>query len=452
MFTSSIMSQLINPKYDSIQVHLRSDDPDLATDKSESAVSFTFQRIINIPVDTRAVISVLNAQIPNTFYNLTKRIRLTMYIDINASNLPYQPSTNVTHIFLEIGQYDNCSLAEVIDEQTSSADPADVPVAPDEYPNWKPGTCHGPNSAKKWEVCLGTGKIGSWCIAYPVQWENPPFSGNWQLLEQADPNTTNLVRFFGLVDGPIGNPTHNLDAYLGNYQQEITCFAATPPIPVTAGGPNTPWGEEDSCYYSPEIPDFTGHHNLYIGTKLITNSVDSLVGGLENVLAKIPVSAPFGSMIQYNGESRTGTLLNQQFISEIYLEIQDHNNQTVELNGVRWNITLLIQFIEAYAEEDSDKRYMQNELIRTAPLASQERLRAGNRNRKIAIKHKIKKYLDDVLPSRARRKAEIKAHSIGKTPMLQGLTGVVGGNNPPVPVKPVVAAGVDIPMAQPLPN
>lgn len=78
---------------------------------------------------------------------------------------------------------------------------------------------------------------------------------------------------------------------------------------------------------------------------------------------------------------------------------------------------------------------MQNELIRTAPLASQEKLRAGNRNRKIAIKHRLKKYLDDILPSKKLRKAGITTFS------------------DPLPAYPMpTAKGVDVPMAQPLPN
>ena len=54
------MSQLINSKYDSIQIHLRSDDPDLDTDDTESSVKFTFQRVISIPPQTKALISVMN--------------------------------------------------------------------------------------------------------------------------------------------------------------------------------------------------------------------------------------------------------------------------------------------------------------------------------------------------------------------------------------------------------
>ena len=97
------MTQSINTKYDNIQVHLRSDDPDLATAKSESSINFQFRRIINIPTGTKAVVSVLNAQIPNTFYNITKRCRLRMYID---PTVPYTattpPNINLTYNVLEI--------------------------------------------------------------------------------------------------------------------------------------------------------------------------------------------------------------------------------------------------------------------------------------------------------------------------------------------------------------
>ena len=76
------MSQLINSKYDSIQIHLRSDDPDLDTDDTESSVKFTFQRVISIPPQTKALISVMNCQIPNTFYNITANMRMTMFIEL----------------------------------------------------------------------------------------------------------------------------------------------------------------------------------------------------------------------------------------------------------------------------------------------------------------------------------------------------------------------------------
>lgn len=431
------MSQLINSKYDSIQIHLRSDDPDLDTDDTESSVKFTFQRVITIPSQTKALISVMNCQIPNTFYNITANLRMTMYIELAIPAGPgFFPVINPTTIDIRKGKYTACSFAQRIQEQTRDALPADVPVAPDEYPDWKCAISDD-ESRGKWKV-INENK-NAWRITDILH----EVDGAFVNCPIRDPNYIEIVRFFGCVNGPIstggGIAPFVFNSYVGNYQNLITQHPLA-------------WGTDPSTYYSPEIPDFTGHHNLYIGTQLITNSVDSLVGGLENVIAKIPVSAPFGNMIQYNGESRGGTLLEDQFLSEIQLDIQDHNNNIIDLNGVRWNITLLLEFIDIKQIEKINPQHKSKELIRaTIPLAQQNKARAANRNREMAIKHRIKRYFDE-LTTKKKVKSEIMNHSIGKVPILQGLTGVVSGGNPPKDLAPVkMVQGVDIPMAQPLP-
>jgi hypothetical protein len=113
---------------------------------------------------------------------------------------------------------------------------------------------------------------------------------------------------------------------------------------------------------------------------------------------------------------------------------------------VRWNITLLIQFMEKTDPEDADRKYIQSELIRTAPLSVQQKKQQENFNRRMKMKDKIKKYLDNVVPGKRERESRLMQHSIGKKPILQGLTGLVSGGNAPTPLE-----GVDVPMAHPLP-
>ena len=247
----------------------------------------------------------------------------------------------------------------------------------------------------------------------------------WKPLPLDDDNYLNILRFLGLESS---------ESYCGNYQQQIA---------------NEPRTRTFNPYWAREIPDFTGHHNIYLGTDLITNSVDSLSYGGEHILTKIPVSAPFGSMIHYNGETRGGTLLNQQFLSDIAIEIQDHHNHLIDLNGVRWNITLLIQFIDVELDE-VDHHMKTPDAIRAEPLAAQEKLRHSNTNRKMAIKHKIKKYFDTIINPK-QMKLDIMNHSIGKTPILQGLTGVVSGGTPKDDRQPAGVNGIDRQLTQPLP-
>lgn len=420
------MSQSINTKYDNIQVHLRSDDPDLTIEDVESSLTFTFRRIIDIPTGTKAVISVLNAQIPNSFYNITKRCRLQMFLDPTEPYPPTwgPPAINMTYNVLEIGQYDVCSFTSWL-----NAWPKVGGTVPDNYyPNWAiDGVISHQANTGKWIAQNGLG--GAWNIRTTMEYQPVPYdysspSGGWDPLPVDDDNYLNILRFLGLKDG---------SSYCGNHQEQM----GEPKVALF------------NFYYSREIPDFTGHHNLYLGTDLITNSVDSLTYGGEHILAKIPVSAPFGSIIHYNGETRGGTLLNQQFISDIHLEVQDHHNHIIDLNGVRWNVTLLIQFVDAEADE-TDHHSMTPDAIRATPLADQHKLRAGNRNRKMAIKHRIKKYLDNIINPKE-LKLDIMNHSIGKTPILQGLTGVVSGGNPPNDIAPAGVSGIDTQMTHPLP-
>jgi hypothetical protein len=42
-------------------------------------------------------------------------------------------------------------------------------------------------------------------------------------------------------------------------------------------------------------------------------------------------------------------------------------------------------------------------------------------------------------------------HGIGKVPILQGLTGIVSGGDPPNDIAPAGVGGIDTQMTQPLP-
>ena len=68
----------------------------------------------------------------------------------------------------------------------------------------------------------------------------------------------------------------------------------------------------------------------------------------------------------------------------------------------------------------------------------------------MAIKHKIKKYFDTIINPK-QMKLDIMNHSIGKTPILQGLTGVVSGGTPKDDRQPAGVNGIDRQLTQPLP-
>jgi hypothetical protein len=120
-----------------------------------------------------------------------------------------------------------------------------------------------------------------------------------------------------------------------------------------------PFGPADgAAWISTNVPDASGHHNLQIASNLPTGSIDSNNDQRSNILAKIPINSPFGSMILYTGSVTSGVLLDTRAISQVRLAIVDHEGQLLNLNGVRWNASLLLQFIvtPAYGQTLASKR------------------------------------------------------------------------------------------------
>ena len=101
-----------------------------------------------------------------------------------------------------------------------------------------------------------------------------------------------------------------------------------------------------AAWTSPQIPDVTGSHNVYLASSFNTGSLDSNAGQRSNILAKVPVNAPFGSIILYRGDpSVTGVLQDTRAISRIRLAVVDHEGVPIDMQGVRWNASILLQFV-----------------------------------------------------------------------------------------------------------
>tara|TARA_R100001594_G_scaffold51207_1_gene84544 strand:- start:1654 stop:2805 length:1152 start_codon:yes stop_codon:yes gene_type:complete len=375
-----------NINHQSVQLHLRSDDPDLATDATDSEVKFIFRRIVNIPPELVVNISVLSAQIPNTFYVIDRDLYLTWrYDNVAPFTVPPVPSIPPDEILLPKGTYTPCSFAKTIDALLKDLHPTNHKF----FSKWEDGIdC----ITLKWKLPAPTG-LGVWCF------ENCSYTSGGTFLPFDDDNSRHLRKMFGVEFFTLDPTNPN---YIGN-------------LTSTSG-----WN-------SPFIPDFTGHHNIYIGCNLITGSLDSLEGGLENTLCKVPVSAPYGSIIHYNGESRTGALVQREFLSEIVIQIQDHHNQLIDLNGVRWNMTLLIEFIPRTLPDGEDPDFEQ--FPQAIPLSARNEMpyemETPERLRESLIKKRLKSWISKF---KTPKQIDTEIANIDKT-SLMNLT----KNTPPLP-------------------
>jgi hypothetical protein len=75
----------------------------------------------------------------------------------------------------------------------------------------------------------------------------------------------------------------------------------------------------------------------------ILNNIDSFNPNNSNILASIPVSSSFNSIISYNNPHDVHSEINNtRNLTNLHVKITDQDANEIELNGVHWSITLLL--------------------------------------------------------------------------------------------------------------
>ena len=276
--------QALNPNHQSIQINLRSDDDEVQgiTD-GDVELSFEFNRTIKIPSNYILNIAVARAEIPVSYYSFDFTWEFQLFWGVGG--VEFQ---------------------------------VDVPIA---IQNWSP--------------C----KLVNYIKAYVIA-NQPPDSGNYPLFT-FDCNTLKYNYTIG-----AGNDEDGLEIVIR--KSSTTNFTtAEAKLLITFFGLDVPPGI--AFVLLPDnfrlVADAARLHTISVTSKVLnTDSIDSRSGG-EHVLAKIPVNAPFGSIVLYKGNLLDGYLYRLQSLNRIDIALRDHNGDLVKLNGGRYNVSLLCQFI-----------------------------------------------------------------------------------------------------------
>ena len=75
------MTTLVDPRLQSVTISVRSDDSDITSDATGSNIRFRFNRNIQVPPGVRTLMTLSNAQIPNSWYALKTDTTLTFSVD-----------------------------------------------------------------------------------------------------------------------------------------------------------------------------------------------------------------------------------------------------------------------------------------------------------------------------------------------------------------------------------
>ena len=291
---------LVNPNKANVLINFRSDDPNIQTDVlTPEFVTFQFNRQIKIPPTMKAQISVLSAQIPNTQYTFDNDITLVYKVDASV----------VLTVVLPKGHYTICSFRKKM--QAIIDGNAGITTL---LPGWM--------TSGSFDESLGKFVLKT-VTANTSVWSLEPTGAT---LEE----TQMLARI-------IGQRT----------------FATLFPIYSAVGG----------FWTSVDVVDTTRSHNYYICSNTLSpSSVDSSKQGAEWCLAKIAINAPYLSMVHYDGNQRVGCLHESEYLDRVNISIRNHENELVKLNGVRWNLALLIEFIDRIPPTVYQRRSLERRL------------------------------------------------------------------------------------------
>jgi hypothetical protein len=287
----------INPDYQNIQINLNSDDDAVHSSElqSDSDLFFQFNRTITIPPNYNLNLSINQLEIPHSFYTFDEDIWLTVSYPM------YQPPTipfNV-QVLIPKGFYSVSSLKKKVSDVMKASTNTPKP------PQWNLTDVTFNPATLKWYWSNNAD-------AFKFQW-----SANSARTVELQVDTLQMIkRFFGM---PVEYTSTWTSSTVGGIEQLA----------------------------SVNVADCTRYHNLYISTgDWSTGSVDSNNSASESVLAKIPVNAPFGSIINYKGNPDDGYLYQMRSFNQVSLSLRGHRGKLIQLNGGRFNISLLVQFIK----------------------------------------------------------------------------------------------------------
>ena len=288
----------INPEHQNIQINLNSDDDAVHSNElqSDSDLSFQFNRTIEIPPDYNVNLSLNQIEIPHSFYTFDDDIGLEVFYKQGIVQTGYPLSIN---ILIPKGFYTISSLKSLVSKALKASTNTVLP------PSWDSSFS---SSTLKW----------SWSFPSTAGYETTEtFAFSWfgARAPLSAKSLTMLQRFFGMPDtaGAVWTSSVGVNQYLA----------------------------------STNIADSTRYHNIYITAESFsTASMDSNDSASESVLCKVPVNAPFGSIINYKGSIDDGYLYQMRSLNMIKLSLKDHRGKLIELNGGRFNLSILLQFLK----------------------------------------------------------------------------------------------------------
>lgn len=326
-------------------LYINSKDATIIFNQNQSDFDFVLEEPIVVPEHHSMLMSVYSAEIPYSFYNFRDGVNTRLDYAITAFNTPATYDANgfldltapgAATLILPEGNYNAVELANHL-----TANIANLIVEYDSI---------------RMKFAFRTDAGG---VRITLGLRNGPFTGT----PDAPGDDMNEELGFDFLN-TLGDPFVERDpaGLTGRFYGYTNATTAGLP-PVVVPGPGADVGRVGPFFVAPvynlfgdDVVDMTNSiRSLFIRTNLSTTSVlDSHIGGgFSNILTRVPINARKGEIINIrpvDGDVHK-LLLKVKSITDISIKLTNQENQTLNLNGLTFDISLKLEFI---ANKDLD--------------------------------------------------------------------------------------------------
>jgi len=364
-------------------IYINSKDATSIIGDNRSDFDFTLDEPIVVPPHHNILLSVYSAEIPYSFYNFRNGVNTKLDYALTSFNVPATYNANgkldltaAGHFTLTIpeGNYNAIELAKLISNGISGLE-----------------CLYDANKLKFSFRSLNAGVRITLALRNGVDTGTPEFPGE-------DMNEELGFDWFNILGDPfVERDIAGLQPYFYGYTNPTLDVNGNPiPGPGTDNNRQGPFLATPAYFlYSDDVSDLTNSvRSLFMRTNLSTTSIlDSHIGGgFSNILTRVPINAEPGQIINIqpvNGDVHK-LLLKLKTITNISIRLTNQKNETIDLNGLDFDVSLKLEFIEdKVLKEPDDVRqvlYQQSQ-----KFMDQQALQIQEEEKKLKQKNKQKK-------------------------------------------------------------
>jgi hypothetical protein len=356
-------------------IYINSKDATSIMGDNRSDFDFTLDEPIVVPPHHNILLSVFSAEIPYSFYNFRNGVNCKIDFATTAAGNPAsynaQGKLDMTapgHQTLTIpeGNYNAIELAKLLTNGITGLE-----------------VLYDPNKLKFSFRSLNAGVRITLGLRNGEDTGTPEFPGE-------DMNEELGFDWFNILGDPF------VERELGGLQLWKYGYTNANPAGAGPGVDNNvagPFFITPAYYlYGDDVADLTNSiRSLFMRTNLSTTSIlDSHIGGgFSNILTRVPINGEPGQIINIqpvNGDVHK-LLLKIKTITNISIRLTNQKNETINLNGLDFDVSLKLEFIEdkVLAEPpDPRQQLYQNaqKLIKEREQAESEKLKQKNKQKK----------------------------------------------------------------------